>query len=260
VEVGLLVDFTYSWNESWLSPERDWQKAVLAISLLMFTVALVAVILLFQYYGIDDMSRGVISITLVSSLLFSALSATKWSERGAILPSAACTVYCYWVLYRALSAYPPLRVEFSQGDNTAAIILGFVLAGVSVSYAGWSMARSTSKSSANEDLLSDDEDAEEGKVTDSKSYGAQDSVNNVPSSDDEQKDENNATANSRFHVVMATAACYAAMLLTDWGQSPDGKHGAGTTTMWIQIVSQWVCMLLYTWSLIAPQVLKNREF
>jgi len=31
-------------------------------------------------------------------------------------------------------------------------------------------------------------------------------------------------------------------------------------SMWIKIVSSWVCLLIYFWSLIAPLMLKNREF
>jgi len=31
-------------------------------------------------------------------------------------------------------------------------------------------------------------------------------------------------------------------------------------SMWVKIVSSWVCLLIYFWSLIAPLILKNRDF
>lgn len=263
IQIVLLIDFSYSWNDSWLQPDRDWKKAVLFVSVSLYVAALIAVILLFNYYGKDDLSRGVISVTLVVTLLFTALSATDWCERGAILPSAACTIYCYWILYSALSVYPPIKTTYTTSNNPAVIVLGFIIAAASVCYAGWSMATSTAtQHSVKEDLLANDsvEAVEDGKAGQMK-YGANENLSVAhPSDETETETTNNPTANSRFHIVMASACCYGAMLLTDWGQSPDGQHGPGATTMWIQIVSQWVCMALYTWSLIAPQLLTNRDF
>jgi len=31
-------------------------------------------------------------------------------------------------------------------------------------------------------------------------------------------------------------------------------------SMWVKIASSWVCILIYFWSLIAPLILKDREF
>jgi serine incorporator 1/3 len=79
------------------------------------------------------------------------------------------------------------------------------------------------------------------------------------------------------------AAMYVAMLLTDWfvTHSPlrnnalkasyrnfvkedkndpdqDVYIGRSVTAMWMRVVSSWVCMLLYIWSLIAPVVMPDR--
>lgn len=35
---------------------------------------------------------------------------------------------------------------------------------------------------------------------------------------------------------------------------------ANAASMWVKIVSSWLCLALYTWSLIAPIVLPDREF
>jgi len=31
-------------------------------------------------------------------------------------------------------------------------------------------------------------------------------------------------------------------------------------SMWVKIAASWVCLLIYFWSLIAPLILKDREF
>jgi len=74
---------------------------------------------------------------------------------------------------------------------------------------------------------------------------------------------------SWFHIIFVLGAMYVAMLLTDWNfirsgsssPSTDGDDiyiGRSETAMWMRIVSSWVCMLLYIWSLLAPVLLPNR--
>ena len=83
-----------------------------------------------------------------------------------------------------------------------------------------------------------------------------------------------------FHVVMAAGALYMAMLLTNWGTgsfqpqsnvtapSPSGgksvvkfhSNSTGTAQMWVKIVSEWLAIILYTWTLVAPRVCPGREF
>ena len=63
---------------------------------------------------------------------------------------------------------------------------------------------------------------------------------------------------------------YVAMLLTDWNvvrsgavsANPDNENdvyiGRSEVAMWVRVVSSWVCMLLYMWSLIAPVLMPDR--
>ena len=80
---------------------------------------------------------------------------------------------------------------------------------------------------------------------------------------------------------------YVAMLLTDWyatfppflyfysthlsrnvvsnkpidgpvNPDMDVYIGRSETAMWMRVVSSWVCMLLYAWSLLAPVVMPDR--
>ena len=56
------------------------------------------------------------------------------------------------------------------------------------------------------------------------------------------------------------------MLLTNWGNRDtvdDPAHRddlMSKENMWVKIVSQWSVIGLYVWSLIAPHVLKDRDF
>jgi len=75
---------------------------------------------------------------------------------------------------------------------------------------------------------------------------------------------------SWFHLIFAIASMYVAMLLTDWnvvshrpisGQTnPDADVyiGRSEVAMWMRVVSGWVCMVLYMWSLLAPVFIPDR--
>lgn len=66
-----------------------------------------------------------------------------------------------------------------------------------------------------------------------------------------------------FHLIFATASCYLAMLFTNWAVSSSTvafQIDQGWASTWVKIVSSWVCALLYSWTVIAPAVLKNRDF
>lgn len=91
---------------------------------------------------------------------------------------------------------------------------------------------------------------------------------------DERDDERNGTRYdySFFHLIFAIAACYTAMLLTDWrfvklgGPSPDPTEdgarmvyiGRSHAAMWMRVVSSWLCIVIYSWSLVAPVLMPDR--
>jgi len=58
---------------------------------------------------------------------------------------------------------------------------------------------------------------------------------------------------------------YIAMLFTDWATVHDlGSQTAtvnsGVAAVWVKVVSSWVCIALYIWTLVAPIVLPDREW
>ncbi|GAA99409.1 uncharacterized protein L969DRAFT_86656 [Mixia osmundae IAM 14324] len=79
---------------------------------------------------------------------------------------------------------------------------------------------------------------------------------------------------SWFHVIFVLASMYVAMLLTNWNivgttgdaQISDGtedlgspvKIGRSGVAMWMRIVSGWLCLSIYAWSLLAPVVMPDR--
>jgi len=73
---------------------------------------------------------------------------------------------------------------------------------------------------------------------------------------------------SWFHFIFAIGMMYVAMLLTDWNVvsktvSPSDSDkvvyiGRSEIAMWMRVISSWVCIILYSWSLLAPVIMPDR--
>lgn len=68
----------------------------------------------------------------------------------------------------------------------------------------------------------------------------------------------------RFNVVMVLISMFYGMMLTNWGdinrdgESSDPKNG--WTAMWLTTTGQWVCFIIYAWTLVAPHLFPDRDF
>lgn len=66
-----------------------------------------------------------------------------------------------------------------------------------------------------------------------------------------------------FHLAYALASAYLAMLFTGWSLNNVPGHFAvdsGWISVWVKMASQWLCAALYGWTLLAPLLLRNRQF
>ncbi|PWA01482.1 hypothetical protein BB558_002427 [Smittium angustum] len=70
---------------------------------------------------------------------------------------------------------------------------------------------------------------------------------------------------SFFHIIFCIAGMYMAMLLTNWNSidANSGEFiiiGRSMSAVWAKIVSTWLCVLLYSWTLLAPVVMPDRYY
>jgi hypothetical protein len=77
-------------------------------------------------------------------------------------------------------------------------------------------------------------------------------------------EKQNGEAYFKYNLVMCLISMYLAMALTNWATLQDAgsvaNPSSGITAMWMQIVAQWVAVLLYTWTLAAPALFPDRDF
>lgn len=67
---------------------------------------------------------------------------------------------------------------------------------------------------------------------------------------------------SFFHFVYALASLYAMMTLTNWYQPSQNLEffNMSTPSYWVKIISSWLCLTLYLWTIFAPCLLRHRNF
>merc|ERR1719152_275515 len=68
-----------------------------------------------------------------------------------------------------------------------------------------------------------------------------------------------------YHLMLVVCAFYVAMFLTDWStqpvDTPLGSYNVSLMSFWVKVGSQWACLLMYAWTLLAPYLLRNhRDF
>jgi len=81
-------------------------------------------------------------------------------------------------------------------------------------------------------------------------------------------DEPTPYSYARFHFVYALGAMYLAMLMTDWQTVYNPGEGANTApvvdsglaAVWVKVVSSWICVGLYLWTLAGPVLFPDRDW
>jgi len=85
-------------------------------------------------------------------------------------------------------------------------------------------------------------------------------------SENEDSTETVSYSFSLFHLAFALGAMYVAMLLTSWQvidvdkNDKTGFADTGTVSTWVKVVSSWLTILLYVWTVVAPIMLPNRDW
>jgi len=132
-----------------------------------------------------------------------------------------------------------------------------------------------------------DEKAPKPKSVDPEALTAQDSdaersAEDPKSSESDEEDsdaerageapERNVTYNySFFHLTFALAAMYLAMVLTNWesvsvftGDTTGTENtilvDQGMASVWVKVISSWLTLILFSWSMLAPIFFPDRDF
>jgi len=262
-QVLCLLEFAYAWNEEWRSwdkpNENRWKYLILAISIafLLGSIGFIIASYILFTEG-DGCGAGIaqITITLLTTIIFTLLSTTTWCEHGALLPSAVVALYSGYYCFSSLASWADSCNHFyndntdTGGGSITNVIVGLVFTVLGVAYSAMSTANQ----------ISDD------SIVQIKTVDAEQPLNREDRyASDEHMDSASIWALVRYHIVMMLASMYMTMVLCSWEvDSPESNtlqnFGINKWSMVVKLVSQWVAVALYFWTLFAPMLLTGRKF
>ncbi|XP_034173792.1 serine incorporator TMS1 isoform X3 [Osmia lignaria lignaria] len=289
IQLILIVDFAHSWADAWVgnyeeTESKGWYAALLGATLFNYAVSITGIVLLFVYFTHADscsVNKFFISFNLILCVIASIISilpiVQEHYPRSGLLQSSIVSLYVVYLTWSGISNSPDLKcnpgfLELISGNarNRVAFdkesIIGLIIWFSCVLYSSLRTASKSSKITMSENVLVRDNGAvrntEDQNLIDNGEGRNPDSEAGNEAKVWDNEEESVAYNWSFFHLMFALATLYVMMTLTNWYQpnSDLDTFNSNTASMWVKIISSWMCLGLYVWSLIAPAVLPNRDF
>ncbi|THD26493.1 Serine incorporator 3 [Fasciola hepatica] len=282
VQLVLLIDFAHSWNANWVerlekTENKCYAFGLVSVTFMFYAFSIVGVGLLYHFYASAPecaLNKALVSLNLIFCVIVSVISVlSKVRERlstSGLLQSSMISCYVVFLTWSALTNWKnpvcnPTISYTPQMNSTSPdapvqltfdwhVAFGLVFLIFSVLF---SCIRSSSHSSVGKLTLSGIESTTVNDIGPTATSGTE---RKQVVWDDE---ENGVTyVYSAFHFLMMLATLYVMVMLTNWLRPENDLKplSANTASYWVRMVSSWMCLVLYLWTMIAPILFPDREF
>ena len=271
----ILLEFSQTWNDSWVNKDHwHWLAGLLGVTVACFGASIAIMVFMYIYFvpaASCSLNTFFIVMATILCLGFTAASLHPAIQNASVFNSGVVTLYSFFLLYSALSSEPKTyecnllgKTSWANPEDGATLAIGMGITLLSVVYSALRAGSSDIwGGSGNEDGSGESmfspvlRDEEEPLVGPSE-------VTADRSGNDAIVDYEPVSYNySFFHMTFALAAMYVAMLMTGWSTSSAlevNTIDVGWASVWVKICSSWFAGLLYSWTIVAPIVLPDRDF
>jgi len=236
-QIVAFIDVAYRWNSFFVarayndydSENKTWLTLALIFCSFIMIGIIIGIILLYVEY--NNCTRQIVFTTISAVLVIGTtlLQLHTPDTDSSLLTSCIVGLYVIYLCWVAVSSD-----ECNPGTPTnQQMILGCLVTTCSLAWTCYSVGTQNIYSE-----LSDKEDEEDPDIEDSDTGNDQQSV-------------------VLFHGIMAIGSIYISMLLTKWGTTSGNYSNA---QMWVSVVSQWISVAIYIWTLLAPKMCLSRDF
>eukprot|EP01113_Clastostelium_recurvatum_P036971 TRINITY_DN535_c0_g1_i1.p1 TRINITY_DN535_c0_g1~~TRINITY_DN535_c0_g1_i1.p1 ORF type:complete len:453 (-),score=117.12 TRINITY_DN535_c0_g1_i1:115-1473(-) len=284
IQLLLLIEFAYTWNETWVRNMEDeqteghngkkWFWGLLIATFIMIAGALSLTIVMYKFFCTGEgcgLNTMFVTVNLIATVFLCLLSLHPAVRRArpssGLLQSSMIMIYTTYLVWSAIMSEPTTQCNpFAFNDNTnedhakgfnVSLMLGAFFTIVSVCYSTFRASGSSGQLGIGE------QDAEAARLVDD----TDDDKEEGGRKRDEPEEIVPVKYNySFFHLTFALGAMYICMLLTNWMtiSHDDADHSVnvdtGMVSVWVKMVSGWLTIGLYIWTLVAPILLPNREW
>ncbi|OWZ24816.1 hypothetical protein PHMEG_00090 [Phytophthora megakarya] len=260
-----------------------WRTAFLGVCTASLIVVMAGIVFLYMRFGDCSLGIAFTTITVVAAgLLISACIVSSWLEVG-LLPPCVISAYLVLMCWQSLVSnpnktcenrdHPPPRQD-EEFDHTDSVIINAVIAAFAMTWTSWRTSSAATKLFVRRGHLpphrntpvtrrnSNDQSHEFAGVVvvdmhPVKHMDVHSTIAVETTVEPLEPSRELVHEPWQFHSMMCLAGLYMAMVLTDW-DSADGS--SNDVSMWVKIVAQWVTILLFSWTLVAPKLFPDRDF
>lgn len=289
LQIIILINFAYMLHETLLrwgdkteaGALNWWAIAYLVLCFLALAGAISGIGLLFTYFAKPGchLEQFFTSFTLIVGLIGIGVSISAPVNMGLLTPSAVF-LYAVYMLWDALMSVPsescnPTAASHGSDQEVGVVTISLIVTAASLTWTSWRTGEALTNL---EDPYKDQKaegagDAEEGMSDQMRDIVAGGS-GKVAQGDGKEGEGTPLVVGPGttkgqpipdpsgewlwlFHGILALAAAYLAMAITNWGDSSgetatEAPSETGWFSVWAKILSQWVTFALYLWSLTAP--------
>jgi len=256
-----------------------WYKCFLiggTLALVIICIALWG--LLFWWFGKSGcmVNQALIALTIIAVIVLNVVSLCV--DHGSVFVTAIVSLYGTYLCYAGLQAEQHSGCNaFFNDRNTLSLWIGLAITIFVVCYQGSTMSRPRNYACKESDeaceikekkiQVGTDEVGEEARLGRSNYDDLEEGERTNKTSGNGQTmcdaDEEERRQNVMFHLAMAFASIYFAMLFTNWATDTASRKTAdqrGNVSLGINIGSEWLCFFLYLWTLCVPKICTNRMF
>lgn len=275
----IILNMAYNFNESWVEKAdnaeveegagagQKWFRALLFACAILFIGSFIAIGLMYAYFSDCPTNMAFITINLISGILYTVLQ--LFGTESSLFTSAAVFTYSTYLCFTAVSKNPNENCNPKVGEKDQfSIVLGICITLLSLSWTGWSLTAHKAVG-ADSDAIENSADGRMTKADEVKGVVIDKEKGEETEliEDKEGISQINARTFSnswKLNLVLALVTCWFSMTLTGWGsieasvslENPDVSN----VSMWMVISAQWLCIVLYVWSLVAPSLFPDRDF
>ncbi|XP_077295154.1 serine incorporator TMS1 isoform X1 [Arctopsyche grandis] len=278
IQLILIVDFAHFTRKSFDAGEETRAKycGLLSITLLAYALSITGIVLLYVYYTRADgcdLNKFFISINLIFCVILSIISQLpiiqEHDPNSGLLQSSMVSLYIVFLTWSSLTnsgrecnanflgeiAKNDLATQ-SQVAFDKESIIGLIIWICCMLYSTFKLASDRSKLMPSTHLLAKDNG--DSASVEGGQRGQGESGNKVW----DNEEDTVAYSWSFFHSAFALSALYVMMTLTNWYKPNSTLQtlNANVASMWIKIISSWICVALYIWTLVARPLFPDRDF
>lgn len=240
---------------------------MLVVSIAMFLGGVGLTLTMYIVFHECGLNLAFVTINLLICILITAGSihpkVQESSPNSGLLQPALISCYCTYLVFSAIQSEDdgcnPWKA--ATGASNTALLIGAIFTICAVCYA-------TFRASSTIGSIEEPEPEKQSLMSDAETGEAKETINSDDKEEHADPDEKLPYNYFRFHIVYALGAMYIAMLMSDWQTVYNPSESANTAptvdsglaAVWVKIVSSWICLGLYIWTLSGPILFPDRDW